>query len=171
MAGLPARARKRRARGPAAISSPNGSASEMAASRFSAGVMITAFVRGVTISTSSGRPNGSGPGLLCGRMAASHHDARDGLRRAGGSSRELATDGADEDEVLVPHGLELRMATPPPAAARERLAEVDDVAWSPAQQLTESQNRHPQPGALASADTATSPSGSLGMNVAIDRGR
>ena len=55
----PARATNRRASAVAAISRPNGSASEIAARRFSAGVMTAALVRGVTISTSSGRMDGA----------------------------------------------------------------------------------------------------------------
>src|SRR3954462_11789725 len=53
MAALPARARNHRASAVAASSRLNGSSSEIAARRFSAGVIVAALVRGGTISASA----------------------------------------------------------------------------------------------------------------------
>src|SRR5437763_16212176 len=98
MAALPARARNQRVSRVAAISRLNGSASEIAANRFSAGVMHAALVRGVTISTSSGGPSGTS------RRLSAHHMLPSPA--PGGMACGLRNDHPEQGYVLVPHSLQ-----------------------------------------------------------------
>src|SRR5581483_2011403 len=119
----------------AAISRLNGSASEMAASRFSAGVMHAALVRGVTISTSSGGPTGASRRLSASHMLPSPPPC--------GTARGLRGDGREQGQVLALHGLELGGSQAGPALAAKGLAERRDLAGRPAQLPTQPQHFRP----------------------------
>src|SRR5581483_12082121 len=119
----------------AAISRLNGSASEMTASRFSAGVMHAALVRGVTISTSSGGPTGASRRLSASHMLPSQVRC--------GTARGLRGDHLEHGQVLVPHGLELGGSQAGPALAAKGLADIHDLAGRPAQLPTQPQHYRP----------------------------
>src|SRR4051794_16695180 len=120
MAALPARARNHRASAVAASSRLNGSSSEIAARRFSAGVIVAALVRGGTISASAFPTGASRRSLGLQRMAAP----------LGGRLPPcpLRLQHAEQGPVLVHHSLQLAPPRARPRAARERLGEGDDVA-------------------------------------------
>src|SRR6266496_6624190 len=145
---LPARATNRRACAVAVISSPNGSDSEIAASRFSVGVITAAFVRGVTTSTSSARAAALDRRLTLKNMVVVRVEESDGRRRAHRAACRLPTDRPAQCQEFVPNGLKVGPATLPPGLSGQRFGEPDDVARTPSEQASEPQHAQPEPRSL-----------------------
>src|SRR5579884_9831 len=122
MAGVPARTRNQRTLRVAALSRLKLCGSAMAAIKFSAGVMVAVFVRGVTISTSSRAGSSRRLPRSHTVFALSFDSVQLPLPRA------LLLDHTADGPVLLHHALELSAATSPPRSISDGLGKGDDVA-------------------------------------------
>src|SRR5690349_15966678 len=131
MAGVAARARNQRAEWVAAISRLKGPGREIAAKRFSAGVIMAALVRGVTISTSS--VGACRSCLLKRRIVASLSLWLPRVRV--NVLLDLGLDDLPDGAVFLQHRFELIRAAVLPLPVCHRLSKGNDLARSPAEDL------------------------------------